>query len=106
MKKVFSKSMCIHVWAQQTQYKGRTSNHSVFFEKNIIWSYGKHFPLAVIIDDTVIYNNTHYSVTTSTHQSIARQATNHFTNKLICPTPVIREIVDNNLTILGARLEN
>ena len=46
MKTVFSNAQTAHVWAQQTQSYGRSKN--MFFEGNKIWSYGYHYPAAVI----------------------------------------------------------
>ena len=69
MKKVFSShSECAHVWAQQKQYEGRA--HSMFFEKESIYSYGHHFKIAEFIrPNVVLYNGRSYSSSTSKHQA-------------------------------------
>ncbi len=75
MKTVFNNSMVAHVWAQQNQDNGRNSNHSFYFESDIIYSYGSHFPIARFVDvNTVLFTTETYSVTTSGHISLVRQA--------------------------------
>ena len=79
MKKVFTNSMVAHVWAQQSQEEGRNSGGSIFFCNNTIYSYGDHFPMASFEtnakEETCIAVSTKsYSITTSQHQSLVRQA--------------------------------
>lgn len=87
MKRVFPKSSdVIHLWAQKTQTDARCSN--VFFETDWnsdseygerIYSYGKHYELARFIDEnTVMINDTGYSVTTSKHISEVRGETRQY----------------------------
>jgi len=73
MKKVFSNSQCCHVWAQQKQDEGR--GHNIFFEKESIYSYGRHFKMAEFIrPDVVLVNSRGYSSSTSKHQGYVRGA--------------------------------
>jgi len=67
MKKVFSNSdETIHIFAQQSQSEGRSSN--VFFEGTKIYSYGHHYLLGEFIDkDTIVINDEGYSSTTRKH---------------------------------------
>jgi hypothetical protein len=79
MKKVFnSHSQLAHVFAQRTQNEGRSNN--MFFEDDIIYSYGKHFELAKFIDynnKKYLFVNTYsYSNSTSKHQNHVRGAIN------------------------------
>tara|TARA_R110002167_G_scaffold206741_1_gene410865 strand:+ start:255 stop:1172 length:918 start_codon:yes stop_codon:yes gene_type:complete len=79
MKKVFTNSMVAHVWAQQNQPEGRNSGSSIFFEGATIYSYGKHFPMASFKTNAkeetcILVNSQSYSITTSQHQSLVRQA--------------------------------
>jgi hypothetical protein len=78
MKKVFSNSdEVIHIFAQQTQSEGRSSN--CFFEGTKLYSYGRHYLLAEFITpNDVIISNRRYSSTTSKHISRAWQALNHY----------------------------
>jgi hypothetical protein len=89
MKTVFNNSMVCHVWANQSQEHGRNSNNSLYFENDTIYSYGRHFPIAKIVDDyfgqpTVLFNQANYSNTTAKHQSdchyaIDKEKYNQFT---------------------------
>lgn len=81
MKTVFSNSELVHVYAQQTQKEGRTSNGSMFFYNNKLYSYGRHFLLAEIIcpnRGVIIINDTFYSSTTRKHQSLTYSATSQY----------------------------
>ena len=76
MKTVFSNRELTHVYAQQLQHYGRSTN--MFFEGTELYSYGKHYLLAEFIDnETVLINDTGYSNTTSKHISLAISATSH-----------------------------
>jgi len=59
-------SEVITLWANQSQSEAICGN--VFFEKNVIYSYGKHYPMAVIHNNLVLINNQSYSVTTQKHK--------------------------------------
>jgi hypothetical protein len=79
MKKVFSShSEVCHIWANRTQNEGKANN--IFFEDNIIYSYGKHFELAKFIEyNNKVYlfvNTASYSNSTSKHQNHVRSAIN------------------------------
>lgn len=80
MKKVFSTNLdTIHTFAQQTHPEGRTSNRNVFFEGNKIYSYGYHYLLGEFIDkNTIMINDTGYSVSTGKHISILIGATRQY----------------------------
>ena len=67
MKTVFTNSEIVHEFNLQDQPYGRTSNGSMYFEHNKIYSYGSHYLLGEFIDDeTIIINNEGYSVTNAT----------------------------------------
>jgi hypothetical protein len=42
---------------------------NIFLENRILYSYGKHFPLAVRVKENILVNGDRYSVTTSSHQN-------------------------------------
>jgi hypothetical protein len=76
MKTVFTNSEICHVFNEQKQETGRTSNRTIFFENNKIYSYGYHYLLGEFIDEnTIVINNKGYSNTTSKHISILINAT-------------------------------
>jgi len=61
-------------WIEKESYKGRNSGDTLYYEGNVIYSYGPHFPLAVKMWDDknglfYLVNGDRYSVTTSAHQS-------------------------------------
>ena len=78
MKKVFSNSdETIHIFAQQSQSEGRSSN--IFFEGTKIYSYGHHYLLGEFIDkNTIVINDKGYSSTTSKHISSLRAGTKQY----------------------------
>jgi hypothetical protein len=49
--------------------------HNVFFEENILYSYGAHFALAVRLPKRIIINGDKTSASTSKHQSILQRYT-------------------------------
>lgn len=89
MKKVVSESEVAHMWASQSQSEARKSNNSFYFYNRTIYSYGSHFPIAVISeqDTNIVYFTTRtYSVTTSGHINTTSHACNHKT-KIYCSNP-------------------
>ena len=83
MRTVFnSTSEVCHVFAQRTQTEGRAGN--VFFEGNVIYSYGYHYELARFFqgannETAILINDMGYSTSTSKHIGLIRSATSHFT---------------------------
>lgn len=72
-----------HAWAHQHKNEMRKGN--VFFDGPVIYSYGRHFPMAVLLDNnTVAITTEKYSVTTSAHQSIVAGAVSHM-HIIYCP---------------------
>ena len=77
-KTVFDTAQCAHVWAQQTQDWGRNAKGTVYFERETIYSYGNHFPMArFATPEIVLINKAKYSVSTSSHQSDVSAAVGH-----------------------------
>lgn len=78
MKKVFtSANDVIHLFSQQTQIEARSSN--VFFYDKKLYSYGYHYLLGEFIEsDTIMIDDSGYSVTTSKHISIVSYATRQY----------------------------
>src|SRR5262245_47315041 len=79
---VHSSHMVCHLWANQSQEEARNGSRSLYFERETIYSYGSHFPVACIITHkraqrAVLLNPAAYSVTTSCHQGMARSASRH-----------------------------
>lgn len=93
MKTVFTNSECIHVYAQRTQEQGRTNNGNVWFNGDVIYSYGHHFPMACFIDNNaILVNDDSYSISTSQHQSELRMAVSHY-NTFYVPTQILKDFL-------------
>lgn len=90
MRKVVSESEVAHMWASQSQNEARKQNNSFYFNNRTIYSYGSHFPIAVISeqDANIVYFTTRtYSNTTAGHINTTSHACNHKT-KIYCSNPV------------------
>ena len=78
MKKVFTNTEIVHVFAQQSQSEGRSG--SMFFHDTKIYSYGYHYLLGEFIDSqTIVINDKGYSVSTRKHIGLLTSATSHLT---------------------------
>ncbi len=77
MKTVFTNSDLVHVFNLQNQERGRNSSYTLYFENNLIYSYGSHYLLGEIINnnDAIIINDKGYSRTTGKHISLLTPAT-------------------------------
>lgn len=75
MKKVFNSSELAHIWAAQTQNEGRVN--SFYFDGATIYSYGRHFPIATIEGNNVLFTMRSYSNTTAKHINKAYRAVSH-----------------------------
>lgn len=69
----------VNVWARGYASEGRNrSNETIFFNGDVIYSYGTHFPMAMRMNDDsgtwYLINADTYSSTTSNHQSQVREA--------------------------------
>lgn len=69
-----------HAWAHQT---GRScTGHNMFYDGRTIYSYGRHFAIARIVEagngSAILFTTRGYSVSTSKHKSIVRLACRHF----------------------------
>lgn len=88
MKTVFNNSEICHVFARQSQTEGKTSNGSMFFRNNVIYSYGYHFPMAAIdIDKNIVFFTSRtYSITTAKHLNKLHYAVSQYT-RVSCLNP-------------------
>jgi hypothetical protein len=84
MRTVFSNDMVAHVWAQQDQDHGRNSNDSISFHGSTISSYSMR--IAKFLDcKNVLFTSEGYSVTTSQHKNIIRQAISSYCDIFTVP---------------------
>lgn len=81
IKRVFSGIQdFVHLWAHQSQDEAKSRN--AYFEGEVIYSYGRHFPIARIFNQkgkgtTVFFTTRTYSNTTAGHISCVRRAIDH-----------------------------
>jgi hypothetical protein len=78
-KTVFPTDEIPHLWMHKVQRSARNAGGNLYFEGDVIYSYGSHFPLAAHVTNAkgkpaILINSGRYSVTTSGHQSGVRQA--------------------------------
>ena len=95
MKKILKNhSEVSHYWANKIQSQGKACN--MFFEGDIIYSYGYHFPIAKHIkNNLILFTSKGYSVSTSKHLGITRSAIPSEIEVLTVPEVDIR---NNTLT--------
>jgi hypothetical protein len=86
MKKVFSESEVAHRWANQLQYEARNKGGNFYFDGDTIYSYGRHFPIAVHHKGAVLFTINTYSNATSKHIREVRSAVSH-KDKVYCLNP-------------------
>lgn len=81
-----------HLWANGATFRGikaaQNNNGQFYYTGRTIWSYGRHFPVATLLEvvspdsgraETIaIFNDSSYGITTSKHQSYARSASHQF----------------------------
>lgn len=91
-------SQLAHNWFYSVKEEQQGSN--IFYEKNIIYSYGYHFPIAIKLDKYVLFNSNSYSNTTSKHQNHVLNSIDDSTHKRIhLPLKSLRHIyVVENIT--------
>ena len=89
MKKVFSShNEAAHIWASQSQNEGRAGN--IFFENGVIYSYGRHFPVARFAPeygDIALFTSRGYSSSTGKHKGIIRAAIPDSYQVIYCDDP-------------------
>ena len=83
MKRYDNSGVC-HAFAHaQPGESGQSHNGNLYFQGNVLYSYGSHYPVAIIIDRenrVALFNADSSSVTTEAkHKNAARRALSHFT---------------------------
>jgi hypothetical protein len=105
MRTVFSSNNeAAHIWASQSQNSGRAGN--VFFENGVIYSYGRHFPVARFapeFGDVVLFTDRGYSNSTGKHKSLIRRAIPGGFNVVYCDDPT--RGVEHNLGVWRSTVE-
>lgn len=97
-----------HFWANKVQDEGRCGGN-VFFDDGVIYSYGRHFPIAKHLPDgSIAFTTRDYSPSTSNHKSIVRSAIPHGTKIHFVPHPAgsVRENREKVDYLIKLRLES
>lgn len=90
-----------HLWANQSKASAKGSNF--FFENDVIYSYGRHFPIAKIFASLIFYNSGGYSISTAKHQSIVRSSIDYSKFRVI-ELPYIESLNLDNLVYLENKI--
>lgn len=92
VKSIFTTDQVIHVWAQRTQSYGQNAKRSVYFERDVLFSYGSHWIMAQFAENdrgevAAIINATRYEggTTTNNHTHSARHAVREGVPKFYVP---------------------
>lgn len=107
MKKVCSDiSDVAHLFANQIQEEATNSTRHFYFERNVIYSYGRHFPIAKHIEfdgkRAILFTTRSYNNTTAKHIGVVKSACRH-KNIIYCFNPT--ESHDVNLNDFKNRIE-
>jgi len=75
--------MVAHLWANRTQEYARNPGHNFYFDRDAIYSYGSHFPIARHVTrkgkSAVLFTTRSYSSTTAGHKCVVAGACRHLT---------------------------
>lgn len=74
MKKVVDNSTVAHLWANRIQDEATNPQRNFWFEKDYIYSYGRHFPIARHYNGVVLFTTRGYSNTTNKHIYLVKRA--------------------------------
>lgn len=82
----YSHNTVAHNWANMTGRK--TTGFSVFYEGPVIYSYGRHFPVAAHVltpsgEPLILFTGASYSVSTSKHKTIIRRAAGYDDSRVL-----------------------
>ena len=102
--KTYTNTDLVHAFAQRNQENGKASN--MFFEKDRIYSYGRHYLLAEFIEHEcetfILINDKGYSNSTAKHICLVRQATRQY--RQFFTTNVDFQLVYNEIKSLYEKL--
>lgn len=106
-KTVFPTDDVAHIFAHQKQENARNSCSNFFFEKDTIYSYGRHFPIAKFVenngDKVLLFTTRTYSSSTARHINIVKNACSHI-RKIYCNDPCANH--EDNLNFFHNKMEN
>lgn len=89
IKTIYPTNEIAHLWIHQKVEFAKNPGHNLYFEGKTIYSYGRHFPIAVILErdsNKILVNSNTYSQTTASHKSKVLGAVYH-KERLEVPEP-------------------
>lgn len=93
MKKVYqSIEQVAHIWANNPELNIKCKN--AFVENKAIYSYGYHYPMAVLLGDEIaVLNDVASTHTTNRHRSVVFGAVSHKQRFLVNNTELLKQII-------------
>ena len=92
-------SQVAHKWAN-----GQDASGSNFYsEDGTIYSYGRHFPIARICNDHILFTSGSYSISTSKHVSLTRRAI--ASSAIVIHVPDLRNAPSENEPIVASEIQ-
>lgn len=93
MKTVVTNSEVVRLWAEGKQDFASNAAGTLYFNYDVIYSYGEHFPIARYhLNNVVLFTTKTYSVTTARHCSDVLHALS------TCPIPVYNVLANTKET--------
>jgi hypothetical protein len=74
---------------------------NMFIDGNAIYSYGRHFPMALRLTDYFVFNDDKYSVTTGKHKGYVFRAIENRGKVIFADTKSIKLLIDNGVHSLS-----
>jgi len=98
-KTVYPNAEIPHLWMHKTQDYATNSNRTFYFEGDVIYSYGSHWPIAKHItngkgEKAILLNNETYGITTSCHASLVKYSIPSDALVFDLPKLFVREVKD------------
>lgn len=73
MRQVVENSEVPKLWWSGKQGSARNKNNTFYFVNSTIFSYGRHFPIAVKLDNAVLFNTQNWSRATNRHKALVKK---------------------------------
>ena len=72
------------------------NNGNLLVEYGALYSYGHHFPIAYLRDKSIVFNHKKYSITSSKHQTLARNCAPRNLVEVFLPTELFQTFIAIN----------
>ena len=115
IKHIFPRDELAHVWLRQSQDEGRSAGRGqMYFDGDTIYSYGSHFPIAMIFkapngEEVILFTTRTYSNTTARHIAAVKSACNASHRRTIyCSRPDVCRLPsdhERNLSVFRSEMD-